>query len=166
MPAGAAGGDIDFLYILEFGLADLHLVEEDLSRIERHASHGSLTHRARLLVDLFQHEMLEAALFRHDGVPGDVLHLALDWLAGKIAQLNASSCDHRKVTICEKEDVARVIKDGRNIGGDEVFVFAKPNDCGRSIARRHDLVRLRRADHRDGEDTSQLIHRLADGLFQ
>ena len=43
---------------------------------------------ARLLEDFLLHEMLEAALFGHDRVPGDVLGLAIDGVTLKIHDAN------------------------------------------------------------------------------
>ena len=87
MPTGAAGGDVDFFCGAEFGFADLHLVEENVAGIVRDSSQRGVADGARLLIDFLEHEVLEAALFRHDRVPGDVLHLALDGLAVEIGEL-------------------------------------------------------------------------------
>ena len=83
VPAGAAGGDVNLLQLAEVVLGDVHLVEEDFAGIERDAAQRGIADGARLLIDFLEHEMLEAALLRHDRVPGDVLHLARDGLASK-----------------------------------------------------------------------------------
>ena len=57
---------------------DLHLVEEDVAGILGDAAERGVADGARLLVDFLEHEVLVAALFRHDRVPGDVLDLAFD----------------------------------------------------------------------------------------
>ena len=67
-----------FRKFAEFLLGDVHLVEEDFAGIERDAAEQRVANGARLLEDFLLHEMLEAALFGHDGVPGDVLRRALD----------------------------------------------------------------------------------------
>ena len=77
MPTGAASGNVDLLGRLEFGFRNLHLIQEDVAGFLRNASQRGVAHRARLLVDFLEHEMLEAALFRHDRVPGNVLHLGV-----------------------------------------------------------------------------------------
>ena len=46
---------------------------------------SGVAHGARLLEDLLEHEMLVAALFRHDRVPQNVRDLALHGLAVEIA---------------------------------------------------------------------------------
>jgi hypothetical protein len=60
----------------ELGFADLHFVEENLAGFLRDAAQRGVADGARLLIDFLEHEMLEAALFRHDRVPGDALRLA------------------------------------------------------------------------------------------
>ena len=76
VPTGAAGHDLHFSKVAEFVLGDVHLVEENLAGFLRNAAEKGVAHGARLLEDFLLHEMLEAALFRHDRVPGDVLRLA------------------------------------------------------------------------------------------
>ena len=115
MPTGSAGCDVDFLRCLELGFAYLHLVEEHVARLLRNATECSITHRARLLVDFFQHKMLETALFRHDRVPGDMLDLANNRLSIEIGELHAFWGNHGEVAIGEEEEVAGVIKNRGNI---------------------------------------------------
>ena len=110
--------------------------------------------------------MLEAALFRHDGIPGDVLYLAHDRLSIEVGQLHAVGCDDGEVAIPQKEKIAGVIQNCRNIGGDEVFVFSQPDHGRRSIARGHNRVRFFHGDHCQGKHAGELSDGLADRLFQ
>ena len=99
--------------------------------------------------------MLEAALFRHDRVPGNVLHLALHRLPVKIDQLHAGSGNHGHVAIRQKENIARVIKDGGNVGGDKIFIVAQTNDDRRPVARRDNLVGLIFGNHGQRKHTGK-----------
>ena len=99
VPTGAASDDVDFFRGAEFGLADFHLVEKDVAGVLRDAAEGGVAHGARLLVNFLEHEVLEAALFRHDRVPGDVLHLALDGLAVEVGELDAVGSDDGEVAV-------------------------------------------------------------------
>ena len=166
VPTGAAGRDIDLLQLAEIVVGDVHLVEEHLARVERDAAQRGIADGARLLVDFLQHEMLEAALLRHDGVPGDVLHLAGDGLAFEVGELHARRRNDGKIAIGEKEQVASVVQNGRHVAGDEVFVFAQADDRGRPVAGGDNLVGLVCGDDGDGEHSGQQLHRLADGFFQ
>ena len=64
-----------FLKFAELLFGDVHFVEKDFAGVLRDAAEQSVAHGAGLLENFLLHEMLVAALFRHDGVPGDVLRL-------------------------------------------------------------------------------------------
>ena len=87
-------------------------------------------------------------------------------LPSEIAQRHAARREHRHVAVGQKEQVAGVIQNGRNVGGDEVLVFPQPDDHRRAVAGGHDLVRLVGGNHRQGKDAADLEHRLANGFFQ
>ena len=78
MPTGAAGDDLDAAEIAELLLGDVHLIEENLAGFQGDAAEHGVAHGARLLENFLEHEMLEAALFGGNRVPGDVMDLRLD----------------------------------------------------------------------------------------
>ncbi len=125
MPTGSTSGDVDLLGRLEFRFGNLHLIKKDVASILRNATQSGIAHGARLLIDFLEHEMFEAAFFRHDRVPGHVLDLADNGLAVKVGELHAIGRDHGQISIGEKEQIAGVIKNGRHIGSDEIFVLAQ-----------------------------------------
>ena len=86
--------------------------------------------------------MLESALFRHDRVPGNVLHLANNGLTVEVSEAHTFRRNDGKVAISKEKQIAGVIQNRGNIGGDEVFVFAQPNDSRRAIAGGDNLVRF------------------------
>ena len=96
----------------------------------RDAAERGVANGARLLVDFLEHEVLEAALFRHDRVPGDVLHLARHRVAVEVGELHAVGREDGHVAIGQEEDVARVVEDRGDVGGDEVFVVTEADDAG------------------------------------
>ncbi len=110
MPTGAAGGDIDFLQRFELGLGDLHFVEENGAGILRDAAERGVADGAGLLIDFLEHEVLEAALFRHDGVPGNTLGFALQRMAVEIGDAHSILREYGNIAIREKEKIARVIE--------------------------------------------------------
>ena len=81
VPARPAGDDLNALKFAEFVLGNVHLIEENFSRIERNPADQRVSHGARLLENFLLHEMLESALFRHDRIPRNVLREALDGVA-------------------------------------------------------------------------------------
>ncbi len=110
--------------------------------------------------------MLEAALFRHDGVPGHVLHLALDGLSVEIGELHAVGGDHGEVAIGQKENVTSVVENGGNVGSHKVFVVAQTDHERRSIAGGHDFVGLVDGDYAEREDSAEFLHGAADCFFE
>ena len=166
MPTGSAGDDVDLRGGAEFGLADLHLVEKNVPRILRDAAQGRVANRARLLVNLLEHEMLEAALFRQDRIPGDVLDLALHRPSVEIGEVHAVGRDHGHIAVGQKENVARVMQNRGHIRRDEVFVVAQPDHRRRPVARRHNLVGIVGRNHRQRKHAGELLHRLPHRVFQ
>jgi len=81
VPACSTGDNAHLLELAELLLGDLHFVEEDFSGVLRDAAEQSVADGARLLEDLLLHEMLVAALLGHDGIPGDVVGLAVNGAA-------------------------------------------------------------------------------------
>ena len=113
VPTGAAGDDLTDGEIPEFLLGDVQLVEKDFAGVEGDAAEKRVADGARLLENFLLHEMLEAALFGHDGVPGDVLGGTVDGVAVKIHEADALRSEHGDVAVGEEEDVARVMRAGR-----------------------------------------------------
>ena len=110
--------------------------------------------------------MLVAALFRHDGVPQDPRHLPVHRPPLEIAEPHALRRQHRHIAIGQKKHVARVTQNGGDVGGHEVFVIAQPDHHGRSIARRHNLIRVRPRDEHQGEHAREFLDGGAHGFFQ
>ncbi len=150
----------------EIRLADLHLVEKNVSSILRHPAQRRIANRARLLVNLFEHEVLEAALLRQNRIPGDMLDLPLYRPAVKIREMHAIGGDHGHISVRQKENVARVMQDRGHIRRHEVFVVAQPDHRRRPVARRHNLVRIVGRNHRHRKNAGQLLHRLPHRVFQ
>ena len=121
---------------------DIHLVQKNAAAFLTDASEGGVANRARLLENFLEHEVLVAALFRHDRVPEDVLNLAVDRASVEIAELHAILREDSHIAIGEEKHIARVAEDGGHVGGDEVFALAETDDDRRTLARGDDLVRI------------------------
>ena len=116
MPGRAAGGDLDRSETFEVVFGDvLHLVEKNPAVVQRDAAFYRLAHGARLLVNLFEHEVFEAALFGFDRIPGDALHRRLDFIAREIGDPDCVLRHHSNLAVAEKENVAGVLEDRGNV---------------------------------------------------
>ncbi len=89
--------------------------------------------------------MLVAALFRHDRVPENVLHLAVDGVAVEVAQAERRPGQDGHIAIGEKKHVARVAEDGGHVGRDEVFALADADHDRRPVRARRRSCSDRRA---------------------
>jgi hypothetical protein len=69
VPARAASDDLHLPESAELRGRDVHFVQENLAGLLADPPQRGVPHGARLLEDLLEHEMLVAALFRHDRVP-------------------------------------------------------------------------------------------------
>src|SRR5258707_11001619 len=132
MPAGAARNDANILEFAKLLLRTAHFAEIDFSRVLRNAADKRVAYGARLLKNFLLHVVLVAALFRHDGIPGDMMGLAFDGLSVVIHDAYAVFAEHRDVAIGEKKHVTSVFEQRGNIAGDKIFAFAKTDNGGRT----------------------------------
>ncbi len=150
----------------EFVVVDFHFAEEDVAGVERDAAEGGVADGARLLPDFLEHEVLVAALFRLDGIPLDALERALDGLAVEVGELDAVEGEDGHVAVGEEVDVAGVVEDAGNVGGDEVLAFAYADDDGRPGAGGDDFVGLGGGEDAEGEGAGEALDGAADGIFK
>src|SRR4249920_1642164 len=116
MQRSAAGGDLDGSETFEILFTDvLHFVEKDAARVERDAAFYGFANGAGLLVNLFEHEVLEAAFFSLDRIPGDALHLRLDWIAREVGDAYRVFGHYGNLAVAKKENIASVFQNRRNI---------------------------------------------------
>ena len=94
------------------------------------------------------------------------VELALDGLAVEVGELDAVEGEDGHVAVGEEVDVAGVVEDAGNVGGDEVFAFADADDDGRSGAGGDDLVGLGGGEDAEGEGSGEALDGAADGIFK
>ncbi len=124
---GAAGGDEDVVDAVEAFFRPAQVVEVDRAVFVQMNLHGIMDSLG-LFVNFFQHEMREAAFFCCFSTPFHFLHFFGDRISFGIIEGNAISLHHSQLAVVDDVDAAGVIDDGRDIGGDEVFAFAKADD--------------------------------------
>ena len=91
---------------------------------------------------------------------------ALDGLAVEVGELDAFEREDGHVAVGEKVDVARVVEDAGNVGGNEVFALAYADDDGRSGAGGDDLVGLGGGENAESEGAGEVLDGAADGVFK
>jgi hypothetical protein len=128
-------------------------------------AHGVL-HRLGLLEDLLEHEVRKAAALDGAEVPVDAVHLAGARDGVDVEHAIAAGLEHGHVAVLEVDDLARVRKDRRHVGGDEVLVLAEPEEERAPLARGNDLVRVDRRDHGDPVRPLHLPQRLEHRILE
>ena len=106
--------------------------------------------RLGLLVDLLEHEVLEAALLGGLGRP---VHLGDRPLAGRARHVGDRDPRGPKVgdvALLEEDHAVRVGQDRRHVGGEERLALADPDDQGHVHAGPHQAMRLGAVHDRDG----------------
>ena len=92
--------------------------------------------------------------------------LALDGLAVEVGELDAGGGEDGHVAIGEEVDVARVVENAGNVGGDEGLAFADADDDRRAEARGDDLVGLGGGENAQREGAGEALDGAADGCFE
>jgi hypothetical protein len=162
----AAGDQVDLLKRPEVVLGDLHLLEVDMARVQGIPAHQGVPDGSRLLVDLLEHEVLEAALLCHDGIPGDPLNLLADGAARSVQDPDAAFGDHSDLVVVQEEHVPCVVEDRRDVGRHEELAVPEAHHQGRPVPRRHDLLRLPRIQRGQGVHPLQPGDRLLNGRLE
>ena len=91
---------------------------------------------------------------------------AFDGLAVEVGELDAVGREDGHVPVGEEIDIARVVEDAGDVGGDEIFAFAQADDDGRAGAGGDDLVGLVGGEDADCEGTGEALDGAADGIFE
>src|SRR6185312_16582420 len=113
-----------------------------------------------------KHEVLVAGLFSLDGVPGDALFFYDFWIGIAVGQDNAGGGEGGDFAVLEKVDVAGVVENAGDVGGEEEFALAEAEDDGRAHAGGDHLVGLVGGEHADGEGAGHAAGGAAHGFFE
>ena len=138
----AAGNDKDLLDAPQVRFRPVQLGEIDGSLFLAQAAAHGLADGLRLFVNLLQHEMLEAALFRRFGIPRDVVDFLIDGIAVQVFNPDRVLRDDGNLPVAHDIRAARMANNRRNIGRNEVFPFAQADDQRIVFFGGDELVRL------------------------
>ncbi len=146
-------------------VGEVHLGEEDLAGVGRDAAEEGVADGARLLVDFLEHEVLVAGLFGLHGVPGDALGFEREGRAVEVGEGDAGGGEDGEFAVGEEVDVAGVVEDAGDVGGEEVFAVADAEHSGRAEAGGDELVGFVGGEDADGECSGEALDGAADGFF-
>ena len=124
----AAGDDVNLIKRIEEFAAPAQLVHDDMLAVLGNARRHRVAHGLRLLVNLLEHEVLVATLFRRLGVPVDLEDLLRHDFAAAIRDVHAVRLDDRHLTVIDDVGAPRARDDRGDVGRDEILPFAETDD--------------------------------------
>ena len=166
VPGGSAGGDGDAGAGAEFLGGDLHVGQEDVAGIERDAAEGGVADGAGLLVDLLEHEVLVAGFFGLDGIPGDALGLHGENFAVEVGEDDAGHGEGGDFAVLQEVNVARVVEDAGDVGGEEEFSLANAYNRRWPHAGGDEGVGRVGGEDADGEGSGEALDSAADSFVE
>ena len=86
--------------------------------------------------------------------------------AVEVGEVDAGEGEDGHFAVGEEVDVAGVVEDAGDVGGDEVFAVADADDDGWSGAGGDDLVGLVGGEDAEGEGSGEALDGAADGFFK
>ena len=111
--------------------------------------------------------MVIATLLRRDRIPLHLRKLALDQSAVDVDDLHTVFGEHGEVAVVERNDVAGVRQDGRDIAGEEGLLFAQADDDrAAAVLGGHQQIGLVLADRRQRVGSRQFPTRFPHGTQQ
>ena len=110
--------------------------------------------------------MLVAALFRLNGIPGDLLELRLAGFPGGIEQADPAARNHGNFMFVEKKNRSRVRQHGRNIRCDESLAIDAAHNERRAFADRDDLFGIVGGENGESEETLEFLERRKNGFLE
>ena len=160
----AAGGDHNFVDLLQVLIREGEVIQDDLPVFDTGLD-GRLDGMG-LLHDLFEHEVLVAALFGGGDVPSDPGHGLFQDLACGVIDGNIFGGDVGDLTVLHVNDILGVCHECSHVRGKVVFPDAHTHDQRGGLAGSDNAATLFRAENAQGIRTFQARDRLENGLFQ
>ena len=155
----AAGDDVNPADRANLVRRQLDLRQHDLPAVRRNARSHRIAVRLRLLVDLLQHEVLEAGLLRRHQVPVDVEDALGDGPSVGRHHQGPGPRQHGHLAVLENVHVARMLENRRDVRRDEELALADADDERARVAHRHELIRLVLRQHAERERAAHPLHR-------
>ncbi|MNM63943.1 hypothetical protein D3C81_753190 [compost metagenome] len=135
-----AGDDMNRGQAADFFVRQFKAWKHNLPSTFVDASQHRVAVSLRLLVDLFQHEMIETAFFRGHGVPIDTNHFPRNKVPFDRHQFDSILRQYRHFTVIQNIHVPRIIQQSRNVGADKVLAFTETDNERASLTNRNQFL--------------------------
>ena len=119
----SAGNDVYFVERAQKVRVPFQFIQHNTIAVLRYALAHSITNRLWLLVNLFQHEMLIAALFRRLGIPTDLKDLLVNDFARTIFYNYRIFFDYGQFPIANYKSATRTSDNSWYIGSDKILAI-------------------------------------------
>src|SRR3982751_4854585 len=107
MPARPTCGDEDVVEPEQLFVGHVETAELGRSLVGQQSSAHAVLDRRRLLEDLLEHEVVEAATLDLVQIPIDLAYAALELLRALVEDGVAFACEDRDITIIQVHDLSR-----------------------------------------------------------
>ena len=162
MVSRAAADDVDAVDAADSVLVQSQLGQIDLAVLQ--ARGKRIPDSGGLLVDLFHHEMLEAALFGCLGVPLDGGSLVLDGLFVSIEKLDRIRRQPRDLQVVDVVDRAGVLEQRGHVRGNQGAALGLADHQRAVLAGGVDGARLVGKQHAQRVGAAHMQHGAGDGV--
>ena len=160
----AAGRDHDLVEAHELRIGHLQLVKHNAVILHTRVERG--LDGTRLLHDLFEHEVLIAALFGSLNIPRDAGNGLFDRLAGAVKDRVAVGTHLGELAVVKIDHIFRVRHKRRHVGGEEVLTRADADDQRTAVAREEHLLRAVGAQNADRIAALQTAERFEHSVLE
>ena len=126
----------------------------------------STLHGLRLLVDLFHHEVLIAALFRGFRVPQDFHRLLFDFVPVQVVEGNALGAEPGQFQVAHIINGAGVFQNGRHIRGKKLLAVSGADDHGAVLPGGVDFAGIVLEEHSQSIGAANTNHGMVDGIHR
>ena len=110
--------------------------------------------------------MLVAGFFGLDGVPGDSLNFEGEWVVVEVGEGDAGFGEGGDFAVGEEVDVAGVVEDAGDVGGEEEFAFTDTYYCRRPHAGGDEGIGGVGGEDADGEGAGEALDGATDGFVE
>ena len=135
--------------------------------VEGDAAEGGVADGAGLLVDFLEHEVLVAGLFGLDGIPLDALDFEGEGVVVEVGEADAGGGEDGDFAVGEEVDVAGVMEDAGDVGGEEeLSPSPMPMTAGGPMRAATRVSGAVGGEDADGEGAGEPLDGAADGFVE
>lgn len=162
VPGGTAGEEENAVDPEKFLGGEVQSTEDGGAAVVGEAATHAVFKGGGLLKDFLFHEAGKVAEFGGGGVPVDLLDDGFDVGAGGSGDAEVVGAEVHHFVVVEVNDVGGAMGEGADVGSEEVFAFAEPDDEGGATARADEFTGAILANDRDAKGALDVGEAFAD----